>query len=120
MSRREFVLFLLVQQQGDLLRMHKGNPWLFLLLLPLGDKTDYACWRMWWLWTPSGACSHADDDTLASPLVAHLQSVLVLAHNSFLKYVISLNLKSNLQSDACIFLCSISVVRLLWSPEWTL
>jgi hypothetical protein len=26
MSRREFVLFLLVQQQGDLLRMHKGNP----------------------------------------------------------------------------------------------
>jgi hypothetical protein len=48
-------------------------------------------------------CMHADNDTHSSPLVAHLQSVLVLAHNSFPKYVISLNLKSNLQSDACIF-----------------
>jgi hypothetical protein len=116
----------LVQQQGDLLWKHAGgDPRLFLLLLPLCDKAAYAFW-MWLAWTSAGACMLMTLSR-AQPLVARLQSVLVLAHDSFLKYVISLKLKSYLKSDASIFYIimlhfyvQVCVVRLLWSPEGTL
>jgi hypothetical protein len=85
----------LVQQQGDLLRKHAGgNLRLFLLLLPLCDKADYAFWMCWHEQVVHACCLMTL--SRAQPLVARLQSVLVLAHGSFLKYVISLKLKSYL------------------------
>lgn len=119
MSRGEFELFLLVQQHEDLLRKHEGDPRLFLFLLPLCDKADYALFWMWYECRTGGAvhaCWWHSLKRTCSSLAIRPSSCSRL----FPKIRDSLKLKSYLWSDACIFWSSVSVVRLVWSTEGTL